>query len=192
MCEFTEKKQTVHVCGLWYLHGSKGRCAVDQRNADLWLGREAELAHEVCHAHSLLGMWVGKLRHVRWKRKKRTHVNTTLDVELDTAFKAVTGVRRIVEIFIVTAETEPSLRVPSSRGLFKVAEGDAGVLLHVIGVCARRTESGPKIDRFRSKDGDRIWMLCGGDLKDERKSDLDETQQLWVLDCGGSDGRGIA
>ena len=64
--------------------------------------------------------------------KRRTYVNTALDVELETEFEAVAGVQRIVEIFVIMAKAEPGLGVPCSRGLFKVAEGDAGVVLDVI------------------------------------------------------------
>ena len=100
--------------------------------------------------------------------------------------------QRIVEIFVVTTEVEPGLGVPRSRGLFKVAEGDAGVVLDVIRVRARRRKCGAKIDHLRSKDGDWGGVLGRGDLNDERDRDLDETQQLGILYGGGSDGRGIA
>ena len=75
-------------------------------------------------------------KRTREEAKRRTYVNTALDVELETAFEAVAGVQRIVEIFVVTTEAEPGLGVPCSRGLFKVAEGDAGVVLDVIRVRA--------------------------------------------------------
>lgn len=120
-----------------------------------------------------------------------TYIDTALDIELDTAFKAVTGMGGIVEIFIVTSEAEPSLCVACARSLFKVAEGGAGIVLDMIRVRARRGEGGAKIDGFRGEDGHRGGVLGGCDLEDERECDLDETHELGVLDGDGSYGRGI-
>ena len=75
-------------------------------------------------------------KRTREEAKRRTYVNTALDVELETTFEAIAGVQRIIEIFVVTAEAEPGLGVPCSRGLFKVTEGDAGAVLDVIRIHA--------------------------------------------------------
>lgn len=117
---------------------------------------------------------MGTLLTTRGSRGK-THVNTALNVELETAFKAVPGVRCIVEVFVVATKSEPSLCVPCPRSLFKVAEGDTWVMWDMIRVCPRGSKRGAKIDRFRSKDGDWIWVLRRSDLKDERDRDLYET-----------------
>jgi hypothetical protein len=75
-------------------------------------------------------------KRTREEAKKNTYVNTALDVELETAFKAVAGVQRIVEVFVITAEAEPRLGVPCSGRLFEIAKGDAGVVWDVIRVRA--------------------------------------------------------
>ena len=90
--------------------------------------------------------------------------------------------RGIVENFVTTAKPGPC-----TRGLFKVAEGDAGVVLDVIQVCARRKKRGAKIDRLRNKNGDWGGVSGGHDSDDERDRDLDEAQQSGVLYGGGSD-----
>lgn len=120
-----------------------------------------------------------------------TYVNTAFDVELDTTFKAVTGMRRIVEIFIITAEAEPRLGVPCPRGLFKVAKGEARVVRDVIRVRAGSGKRSPKIDRFCCKDGDWVGVLGGRDLNDQGDCDVDKTQELGVLNSGGADRRGV-
>lgn len=188
MGEFPEKKQTVYIRGLRDLDRGERSSAVNQGEGSLWLCREAELAHQMGHPHPLL--------HIRGKmlfreRRTMTYVNTALDVELDTAFKAVAGMRRIVEIFIITAEAEPRLGVASPRGLFKVAKGEARVVRDVIRVRAGSGKCSPKIDRLRCKDGDWGGVLGGRDLNDKGDCDLGETQELGVLDGGGADRRGL-
>ena len=85
-------------------------------------------------------------------------------------FRAVADMHRIVEILFITSKAERSLGVPCSRGLFKVAEGDAWMVLDVIRVRACHRKRGAKIHCLRSKDGDWDRVLGG--------RDLDETQQL--------------
>lgn len=125
------------------------------------------------------------------RRRQSTHVNTTLNVELYTAFKAIASMHCIVEIFVVAAKAEPSLRVPCPCGLFKVAEGGTGIVWNVIRVCPRRSERGAMVNRLRSKDGDWIRVLCGRELKDQRDRDLYETQELRILYDDGSNRGGI-
>ena len=85
--------------------------------------------------------------------------------------RVVTGKRCIVEIFVITAKAEPSLGVPCSHGLFKVAEGDARAGRDP---GTRLTQKGDaKIDCLRTKDGHWGGVLGG--------RDLDETQQMGIL-----------
>lgn len=133
----------------------------------------------------------GNVTHT-WSEKKGTYVDTTLDVELDAAFKAIAGMRHIVKVFIITAETEPGLSVPRPGSLFEIAKGDTGVVWDVFRVRPRSGQRSPQVDRFRGKDGDWGGVLGRGDLDDKRDGDLDETGELGVLDGDGTDGRGIA
>jgi hypothetical protein len=59
-----------------------------------------------------------------------------------------------LKFFVITAKVEPSLRIPCSRGLFKVAEGDAG--------CVGRPGTRPMQQTWREDrmgaGADAIWM----------------------------------
>ena len=65
--EFAEKQETVYVRGLRDLNGSERRRALDQWKRDLWLRRKTELAHQACHAHTLLHM---RVKNVLGKKRK--------------------------------------------------------------------------------------------------------------------------
>lgn len=56
--------------------------------------------------------------------------STYINIARRFASYHVAGLRRIVEMFAITAKAEPSLGVPCTRGLLNVAEGN--------GVCVGR------------------------------------------------------
>lgn len=53
MGELSEEKQSIDIRGLGDLHRCEGGSTVNQGETDVGLCREAELTHQVCHAHTL-------------------------------------------------------------------------------------------------------------------------------------------
>ena len=98
---------------------------------------------------------------------KRTYVNTALDVRLDPAFTQSSWGHALNQRNFRN-HRQGGTNLTCSRGLFKVVEGAAGVVLDVIRVRARGSKRGAKMDRLHG-------ALGGCDLNDERDHDLNET-----------------
>lgn len=82
------------------------------------------------------------------RKEESTYVTTRFYTQLDTAFKAILGVRKVIEVLIVSAETEPCCGVASTSCGFKVAEGSAGVMSDVIGIGTAGSEGSTKKSGF--------------------------------------------
>jgi hypothetical protein len=148
--------------------GSQEGSAVEEGKGERRVWREGELTKEMGHSHS---------------------VETAFDAQTDTSLETIPGVLVVVEVFIVSSESEPGSGKPIPSSRFVVSERSSWVMGDEGGESTSGLKEGAESDGFCDVRG-RFWS-CGdvggrdgegsSDLEDERDSDVCERFEDWAV-----------